>query len=152
MKKLYYCLMTLFISFFDYGIPTDTSLSPAKIKLYHVNRHIVASIIGIGLFSDYFAISRIKNKPTISDHEIAGLNRNIIDPIDRWALNQNPANREVFRQISDYSQIPFIMLPGLLAFNKTISKDWWDLLLMYAEGHTITFTFYNYSFLGPTFQ
>jgi membrane-associated phospholipid phosphatase len=36
--------------------------------------------------------------------------------------------------------------------DKKIKKEWFDILLMYVEGHVITFTFYNYSWLGPTFQ
>jgi membrane-associated phospholipid phosphatase len=36
-------------------------------------------------------------------------------------------------------------------FDREIRKDWLDLLLMYVEGHVITFSFYNYSPMGPTF-
>jgi len=45
-----------------------------------------------------------------------------------------------------------IALPFLLLINKEIRKDWLDLLLMYTEGHTVVFTYYNFSFFGPTFQ
>lgn len=36
--------------------------------------------------------------------------------------------------------------------DKNIRKDWLHLLFMYVEGHIVTFTFYNYSPLGPFFQ
>jgi hypothetical protein len=36
--------------------------------------------------------------------------------------------------------------------DKNIRKDWLHILFMYVEGHTLTFTFYNYSPLGPYFQ
>ena len=36
--------------------------------------------------------------------------------------------------------------------DKNIRKDWLHILFMYVEGHTLTFTFYNYSPLGPFFQ
>jgi membrane-associated phospholipid phosphatase len=36
--------------------------------------------------------------------------------------------------------------------DKNIRKDWLHILFMYVEGHTVTFTFYNYSPLGPWFQ
>jgi len=152
MKNLLYSLLVIFLYTGAYGHPADSTESPVSTKIYRVNRPIVGAIIGIGLFSDYLAISRIKNKNTISDNEIQNLNTDILNPIDSWALNQNPADMAQYKQISDYGQIPIILLPGLLAFNKNISKDWFDILLMYAEGHTITFTFYNYSPLGPTFQ
>jgi hypothetical protein len=129
--------------------------SPDSVKAekhYHVNRPIVGAIIAAGLFSDYFAISRIKGKANISDEELHAINPDILNSMDRWGLQQNPADRDRYKQYSDIGQIPVILLPCLLAFDKKISKDWWDLLLMYAEGHTITFTMYNYSPLGPTFQ
>ena len=44
------------------------------------------------------------------------------------------------------------LLPALLVLNKTISKEWGDILMMYVEGHDVTFSFYNYSPLGPTFN
>src|SRR6185369_12686907 len=93
-----------------------------------------------------------KGKADINDAELNALNPDILNCIDRWALDQNPKDRDSYKQYSDVGQIPIILLPALLAFNKNIRKDWFDVLLMYAEGHTITFTMYNYSFLGPTFQ
>jgi hypothetical protein len=142
-------LILLIFSTQAFSNPSD---SVKTAKPYRVNRPVVIGIIAAGLFSDYFAIGRIKNKAAISDDELHAINPDILNNIDRWALKQNPADRNQYKKISDVSQIPIILLPGLLAFNKNISKDWFDLLLMYAEGHTITFTFYNYSFLGPTFQ
>lgn len=149
-----FCLLaaTFLFSYTIVAIPVDSASAPVKAKIYRVNRPIVGAIIGVGLLSDYFAISRIKGKSEISDAEISNLNTHILDPFDRWALDQNPSDRDQYKQISDYGQIPIILFPALLALNKNISKDWFDLLLIYAEGHTITFTFYNYSFLGPTFQ
>jgi hypothetical protein len=135
-----------------FGTTPDSTESHVKGKLYHVNRPIVGAIIAAGLGSDALAISRIKDKPDISAAELSTLNTGVINSFDRWALNQNPANHLMYANISDLAQIPIILLPGLLAFDKDISKDWWDILLMYAEGHTITFTFYNYSPLGPTFE
>jgi hypothetical protein len=142
----------LFISLSGYASQVDSADIVPKKKIYHVNHIVVASITGVGLFSDYFAISRIKNKPAISEQELANLNTSIINPIDRWALHQDPSQQTIYRHLADYGQIPLILMPGLLAINNEIRKDWGDILLMYAEGHTITFSFYNYSFLGPTFN
>jgi membrane-associated phospholipid phosphatase len=120
---------------------------------YHVNRLTVTAVIAAGLGTDYFAISRIKNKAQVSDVELQDLNTDELSPIDRWALHQDPAKYKTYARISDMSQAPlYTVLPALLALDKKIRKDWVDLLFMYIEGHTITFTFYNYSWLGPTFQ
>ena len=124
-----------------------------KVKVYHVNYITVSAIIAGGLATDYFAISRIKDKPDLTNSEILALNTTDINPIDRWALHQDPNQHVKYSKLSDGLEPPlFIILPALLGLDKKIRKDWKDLLMMYVEGHTITFTFYNYSWLGPTFQ
>jgi membrane-associated phospholipid phosphatase len=136
-----------------YSSPLD---SIVKTKIYHVNYPVVGVIIAAGITSDIFAIKRIKAKTDISDDELIFLNtqaqRDIINPVDRWALGLDASKRATYQKIADYGMVTIILLPGLLLFDKKIRKDWGNLLLMYVEGQTITFTFYNYSFLGPTFQ
>ena len=152
-RKLLCFLTTLIFCVNAYSSSVD---STKETKIYHVNYYVTGVIIVGGMASDYFAISRIKNKPAISDAELQLLNsqdqRDLINPIDQWALRQNASDRDKYKKVSDYGQVVIYLLPTLLTFNKNIRKDWIDLLLMYVEGHTITFTFYNYSFLGPTFQ
>jgi len=122
-------------------------------KIYHVNYISGSFIIAGGLASDYPAIGRIKNKPNLTSDEILNLNTSLVSPLDRWAINQNPSQYLMYSKLSDDIEPPiFIVLPALLGFDKKIRKDWLDLLYMYIEGHVITFTFYNYSWLGPTFQ
>jgi len=132
------------------------SADSTRTKLYHVNYPVVSVIIAGGMGSDFFAIGRIKGKAAMTNEELLFLNtdaqKNLINPIDRWALKQKASDRDQYKKISDDGQVVIYLLPGFLMLNKNISKDWLDLLLMYVEGHTITFTFYNYSFLGPTFQ
>jgi hypothetical protein len=125
---------------------------PAKTDVYHVNYPITGSIIGIGMVSDIVAIPRIMGKDNISDAELATLNPEIINPIDQWGLRQDASQRSKFGHISDYYMSAVFLLPGLLVLNKKIRKEWGDLLMMYVEGHVITFSFYNYSWLGPTFN
>lgn len=128
--------------------------STGRIKRYHVNYFTTSAVIAAGLATDAFAISRIKNKPGLTDDEILALNPGAINSIDRWALHQDPGNYKMYSRLSDEIEPPlFLILPALLGFDKKIpKKDWLDIFMMYAEGHTITFTFYNYSWLGPTFQ
>ena len=128
----------------------------AKIKRYKVNYWVTGSIIGVGFISDYFAIGRLKSKPKLTSDELDYANsdqqKNLINSIDRSALGQNISDRGMWTNISDYGEIVIFALPSLLIIDKKIRKDWYDILLMYIEGHAITFTFYNYSPLGPTFQ
>jgi hypothetical protein len=127
--------------------------STRRARVYHVN-YISGSIIIIGgLATDYPAISRIKGKTDISPSEIEALNPGVINQFDQWALHQSTNNYLLYSKISDYSQIPmYTVVPALLGFDKKIRKDWLDILYMYCEGHVVTFTFYNYSWFGPTFQ
>ena len=134
---------------------TADSTSPQKTntKRYHVNYLTGSGILAAGLVTDYFAIKQLQSKPQITDAELLALNTDVINPIDRWALHQDPSQRKTFSKISDVMQPPlFVILPVLLGLDKKIRKDWLDILFMYAEGHIITFTFYNYSWFGAMFQ
>ncbi|HXD79026.1 MAG TPA: phosphatase PAP2 family protein [Puia sp.] len=128
---------------------TDSSERPRR---YHVNYVTGSVIIGVGLGTDAFAISRIKDKPDLSDAELQALNPGSVNSFDRWALHQDPSNYLHYSKLSDILEPPlFILLPAMLGLDKKIpKKEWLDILFMYIEGHTITFTFYNYSWLGPT--
>ncbi|HTB30942.1 MAG TPA: phosphatase PAP2 family protein [Bacteroidia bacterium] len=134
------------------GICQTPDPVPRK-KIYHVNYITGSLIIAGGLVSDYPAIGRIKDKADITSGEIADLNTGLLNPLDRWATEQNPSQYKLYSTLSDDVQIPmYVLVPAILAFDKKIRMDWLDLLFMYVEGHIVTFTFYNYSWLGPTFQ
>lgn len=129
----------------------DSSIRPRR---YHVNYVTGGIILAVGLGTDAFAISRIKDKPDVTPAELQALNPDVLNSMDRWALHQDPTNYRKYSKLSDVIEPPlFIVLPALLGLDKKIPKrEWMDILFMYFEGHTITFTFYNYSWLGPTFQ
>ena len=153
-----YCLLAIFIlSGSAYSNPADSLKQKTKrIKRYHVNYWVTGSIIGVGMVGDYFAIGRLKNKTSMTQEELLFVTSNeqvnLMNSIDRWALNQPTAKYGMWKDISDYTQTALFFVPALLMIDKNMRKDWYDLLLMYLEGHTITFTVYNYSPLGPTFQ
>jgi len=157
MRYILVLLASLIFSTGSYCMPADSAVNtPKRIKRYHVNYWVTGSIIGVGMVGDIFAITRLKNKQSVNAEELAFVtsNRqvNLMNSIDQWALKQNPADRNLWSDISDYGQTGIFLLPALLVIDKNMRRDWYDLLLMYLEGHTITFTFYNYSPLGPTFQ
>jgi membrane-associated phospholipid phosphatase len=153
MKKIL-CLIAI-LYFYNYAFGSSSD-SVERSKIYHINRLLEGSIIVGGGIADYFENNRIDNKAGIYDEELLFLNtkaqRDLINPFDRWVLNLPVTNRSIYQQMSGYGMGAIIALPFLLLINKEIRKDWLDLLLMYTEGHTITFTYYNFSFFGPTFQ
>ena len=151
------CFFTMLVFSFNTFSQSADSVVKTKIrtKIYHVNYFVTGAIIGVGMVGDYFAISRLKSKPKLTSDELAFANtdqqKNLINSIDRWALHQKSSDRTLYKKISDYGEIGIFLLPSLLIIDKNMRRDWLDLLLIYVEGHTITFSFYNYSPLGPTF-
>jgi membrane-associated phospholipid phosphatase len=150
-KTLPLCILVIF-AYCSSAFCQDSVRAPRK-KMYHVNYITGSLIIAGGLVSDYPAIGRIKNKPDLTNSEILDLNPGLLNPLDRWAIQQNPSQYLMYSKLSDNIEPPiFVILPALLGLDKKIRKDWLDILFMYVEGHVITFTVYNYSWLGPTFQ
>lgn len=163
MKTIYCCLVSLLFSINSFCLPADSAVKkqdsvakPLRTKVYRINYFVEGSIIAVGMVGDLFAIPRLKNKAVLTDEELAFANsdqqKNLIHTVDKWALEQPAANRDLWKKVSDYGQIGIFLLPSLLMIDKKIRKDWLRLLFMYVEGHTVTFTFYNYSPLGPWFQ
>ena len=130
-------------------------VKPVKIKVYKVNYYVEGAIIAVGMAGDIIAIPRLKHKASLDSTEVAFANKdqqkNLINSVDKWALKQSTKDRTLWKKISDDGEIGIFLLPSLLMIDKNIRKDWLHILFMYVEGHTITFTFYNYSPLGPYF-
>ena len=130
---------------------------PLKIKVYKVNYFVEAAVIALGMAGDIIAIPRLKHKASLDSAEVAFANtdqqKNLFNSVDKWALKQktSTSDRALWKKVSDYGEIGIFLLPSLLIIDKNIRKDWLHILFMYVEGHTITFTFYNYSPLGPYF-
>lgn len=152
-----------FSSSFDSAAGTNDTLvtagkpvKPEKIKVYRINYFLEGAVIAVGMVGDVLAIPRLKNKKSLDSTEVAFANtdqqKNLFNSVDKWALKQPTAGRDTWKKISDYGEIGIFLLPSLLVIDKNIRKDWLHILFMYVEGHTITFTFYNYSPLGPFFQ
>ena len=91
----------LFIIIFSHTAFSQLSDSVIRIKHYHVSYLSGSIIIAGGLATDYPAIGRIKSKPNITNEELLALNTSAINPIDRWALHQNPSQYLMFSKLSD---------------------------------------------------
>jgi hypothetical protein len=133
----------------------DSVLSPNMPvpHLYRVNYWVSGGFSILATLGDAYAIPHILHaKKQLTDEEIASLNTNVFNGIDRWALQQDPSKRDAYYRVSDI-MLPAIMVSAAsLAFDKKIRKDWQRVLMMYYEMHAATFTTYNFSFFGPAFQ
>lgn len=133
-------------------------VKPVKVRVYRVNYYVEAAVIALGMAGDIIAIPRLKHKASLDSAEVAFANtdqqKNLYNPVDKWALKQktSTSDRALWKKVSDYGEMVIFVLPSLLIIDKNIRKDWLHILFMYVEGHTLTFTFYNYSPLGPFFQ
>lgn len=162
MKKIFLFLALLLICSNAFCDSTDSIVKvdnpivkPVKFKVYRINYFLEGSVIALGMAGDLIAIPRLKSKAKLSDDELLDANsdqqKNLMNSVDKWSLHQPTTNRTMWKKISDDGEIGIFLLPSLLMIDKNIRKDWLHILFMYVEGHTLTFTFYNYSPLGPYF-
>ncbi len=127
---------------------SDSSFHPFKENLW-----VSGGILGAGLISDYFLVRTILHKPSIDSSVLAGLNTNAYENwFDRWALKLDPSQRNTFETYSSNLALAIYCLPAFLALDESIRRDWVDMLGMYLETQSITFSVYNISPLGPNFQ
>ena len=144
---LVFISLCLFECIYPQSVSGDSSFHP-----YHVNYWVTGSICGVGLVTNLLGISHTLNKEDISLFEIQALNRESISGIDYLALKQEPSKADTYLNYSDYVLTFSVATPVLLMLDKRISKDWYNILLMYMETLSITTNFYEWGFLGPTFQ
>jgi membrane-associated phospholipid phosphatase len=124
-----------------------------KAHLYRMNYWVSGGFSALATGANIYAIPNlVYNKDTLTNAEIAGLNPDALNGFERWALKQDPSQAGNFDKTSDYILQGTVLLPALLGFEKSIRKDALRLLVMYYETHAVTFTLYNFSFFGPTFQ
>ncbi|MGA2824176.1 MAG: phosphatase PAP2 family protein [Bacteroidales bacterium] len=156
MKNIYCLLAALTICVNAFCGSPDSTVKPLKTKVYRINYFVEGAVIIAGMAGDIIAIPRLKHKASLDSAEVAFANtdqqKNLLNSVDKWALKQPTSDRTLWKKISDDGEIGIFLLPSLLMIDKNIRKDWLHILFMYVEGHTITFTFYNYSLLGPFFQ
>ena len=140
--------------FADQVQPQSPPAADSSFHPYKVNRWVSGGIVSAGLVSDYFLVRNILHKPNIdSSSELATLNTNVYTSrFDQWALKQDTSKRVGFEKVSDNMALSIYMLPAFLLLDGGVRRDWVDLLMMYLETQTITFSVYNLSPLGPNFQ
>lgn len=95
----------------------------------------------------------LHNKPDLTEAEIMAANRNILNGVDRWALEQDPTKRDHYYSLSDKGlTLTLAASAATFVLNKQTRKDWLRLGLMFYQTQFLTFAFYDFSFFGPLFQ
>jgi membrane-associated phospholipid phosphatase len=132
----------------------DSVAVPRSSKKYHVDFWGTFGFSVLATAADIYAIPKIiHSKKDLTVAELQALNPSAFNGFDSWALNLDYTQRDKFYKISDITLPGIIIVSGgLLAFDKSINKDWLNIMLMYYQMHAITFSIYNFSFFGPAFQ
>jgi PAP2 superfamily len=143
----------LAIGCFAESAQTKLTAADTSFHVYNFNRWISGGIIGVGLVSDAIMVPKILGKKALTDAELDGLNKDVyINKIDHWALTLDPSQRTKFKNYSDYLSVGIYASAGLLMVDSRVRNDWLDIILLCLETHSVAFSAYNLSFLGPTFQ
>jgi membrane-associated phospholipid phosphatase len=122
-------------------------------EIYKINYWVSVPFALVATAADIYAIPNIiKAKRDLTDQELTGLNREAFSGLDRWALEQDPKQRDNYYKSSDYVLPGVVVSAALLGFDKHVQKDWIKIFMMYYETHAITFSLYNFSPFGPAFQ
>ncbi len=108
-----------------------------SLSVYKVNKKIEIPLT-IGLFvGSYLGFGHLTDIPGLTEQEVLALNTKDIWGFDRFAAEQDASKRNNYHKISDVGLNTALALPLLLGLDKKIRKDWFDLLVMYAETHGV---------------
>ncbi len=117
-------------------------------SVYKMNYKWDIPITAAGYISNFLGLISLREKPSLSEEEIMGLDRMDIWAFDRGATYHDPYSGDA-QVISDRTMQISILLPALLMFDEKIRHDWPDLLLLYLEAHAINANLYTWG--GPRF-
>jgi membrane-associated phospholipid phosphatase len=119
---------------------------------YHINYWVTGGIFVVGIPAILIGQPWITNKSPLTIADLQTLDRNDINPIDRWALRQDPSKMGYYANLSDNVLVGINFLPALTLFDHNIRQDWLNIALMYAETQIIVNDIYLYAPFGPLFQ
>ncbi len=114
-----------------------------KGKVYKLN-YVVEIPATIGLFTlNYYGFQQLKKKTPLDNIQVTSLEKRNVWSFDRIALNQTSSQRHNAQNISDWGQNIAIFAPILLAIDKDIRHDWFDVALLYLETQAINSNLYT---------
>ncbi len=133
LKKNLVFVLILFISSVGFGQKISVKTS----EVYSLNRKLELPLT-VGIFAgDIIGFNYLAQKSGVSQNDVQLLNANNVWKFDRIATKQNASFREDAQRISDAVLNLSALLPGVLALDARIRKDWFDILLLYGETHAV---------------
>ncbi|RYZ00102.1 MAG: phosphatase PAP2 family protein [Chitinophagaceae bacterium] len=135
------------------GAAKDPGDREVKQIVHKVNPWVTIPVSAVMTAGNFYAIPNILHaKKDISQAEIDALRPELLNGIDRMAVKQDPHQRDKWFKISDVALPATIFSSFAIFLDKNVRKDWAKVALMFYETQAVTFTVYNFSPLGPSFQ
>ncbi len=131
------CFLSFFIGFITLKICSSQHNQAKSESIYKINRRLEIPLTTLFFAGDYLGFNYLSNKPSLELDEILKLDVKTIWQFDRIAATQDVSFRDQAQSISDVCLYSSVLMPGLLAFDNTIRKDWLDLVILYSETHAI---------------
>jgi membrane-associated phospholipid phosphatase len=113
--------------------------------VYKINRKVEIPVTLGLLGASLVGFEYLRNKPVLEYDEVIQLDATDIWCFDRPATEQDVSFRHGAQNISDFFLNSSVILPAILALDKNIRKDWFDLLILYGESHAINTDFYIFN-------
>jgi len=110
----------------------------AQEKVYKLKRWVDGPLIIGAFIANDLGRKKTNNKPRIDSATIVSLNPNDINWFDRGATRQDASYGITAAKISDYGMNVTFILPALLALDKEIREDWFNILMLYLETAALT--------------
>lgn len=138
--KFWSLIVAVFLSSFINVIAQD--VKPEKGTVYKVNTKVELPVSSLLFLSNYIGFKYLDKKDRLTETEINALDADNIWFVDRIATQQDASKRESYHSASDWAMNITIALPALLALDKNIRRDWFDLLVLYCETHAMNSSVY----------
>lgn len=132
---------------------SDVDTTAPAVYDIDIKRTILISAVATAA-NAYAVPNFIHGKLDLTPEELAGVTqRRAYNFFDKWALDLDPSKRDMYYRLSDHTLTGIIVgSAATFLFNKKSRKDWLRLSLMFYKTQFLTFAFYDFSPLGPTFQ
>ncbi len=132
----------IFIQFFSFSIVTAQTEQVKGKTVYKVNKKWEIPVTLALFATNAIGLDHVGKRAGLDSLEIVKLDPNDLKPFDRWATQQDPDFTGQAQRLSDLFLNISVALPVFLALDKSIRKDWFDLLVLYGETHAINGNLY----------
>jgi hypothetical protein len=146
LSSIIKCSLLAFFLLIYVNSTISQSVDNKTANIYKYN-YMIETPLTAGMFlASYYGFDQLKKKKRLSLSTINNLNADNVWFIDRSALKQDPSFRLKAHDLSDLGLNITCVLPGILAFDDKIRKEWAHLIFIYLEAQATSNMIYSW---GP---